>query len=84
MFQHNGMKLRIVNRTEIGFMHDANDFKLEPRDYKGDIVLLHGGMAVAILEEKAEIVRDWLRRGDPVLAYLEESDQTAGMAFYSK
>lgn len=84
LFQHNGMKLRIVNRTEVGFMHDSNDFKLEPRDYKGDIVLLHGGMAVAILEEKAEIVRDWLRRGDPVLAYLEESDQTAGMAFYSK
>lgn len=84
LFQHNGMKLRIVSRTEIGFMHDANDFKLEPRDYKGDIALLHGSMAVAILEEKTEIVRDRLRRGDPVLAYLEESDQTAGMAFYSK
>lgn len=84
LFQHNGMKLRIVNQTEVGFMHEANDFKLEPRDYKGDIVLMHGRMAVAILEEKAEIVRDWLKRGDPILVYLEDSDETAGMACYSK
>lgn len=68
-------------------MQASGDWRLTPVEDSTGITLLYHDRPFGYLEQgkRAEMVRDWLRRGDPLIIYLSnygESGCTAAMAFY--
>ena len=84
LFQSDLVKFEPLNLTEIDYMNTHEDYLLTARENKGRIVLMHEHMMVGNLVDKADMVRDWLHRGDPLMIYLEASNNTVCIAFYGK
>ena len=62
------------------------DWNFTPKDINGDIHLFLGDDDVGVLVDRVDMLRDWLKRGDPFLLYFENLSKENGclgrIAFY--
>ena len=66
-------------------MQETGDWKLEPVEAESGVNLLYHGEVFALLLDKVDMVKDWLKRGDPMIAILSnlgDSGNLAAIAFY--
>lgn len=55
-------------------MVESNSMALDPREAGDAFELLFCGDLVGVIHERAGMLRDWIKRGDPLLVYLENLD----------
>lgn len=74
-----------VNRAVVEEMALDQSFSLDLEISGDEVVCKHGGVIVAQMEEKRDMCRDWLNRGDPIyceLANLRAGEERIILSFY--
>lgn len=59
------VKLHLTNKAKLVEQAMAKEFMLEPVLVGDEVHVLSGGADVGILLERCDMVKDWLKRGDP-------------------
>lgn len=75
----------LQNRAVAEKMQADKNWKIDVKDEAGKIIFSYGGQTLGFLSTRADMMRDWLQRGDPYLCYLEkvtDDESVAVIAFY--
>lgn len=82
------VKLHLTNKAKLVEQAMAKEFMLEPVLVGNEVHVLSGGADVGILLERCDMVKDWLKRGDPYFLCVQSlmdddtSTCTALLVFY--
>lgn len=80
------VKISLLNETALRAHHENKNWYFTPQDIDGKVHLFLGDDDIAILKQREDMLRDWIRRGDPYIICFknlsEKSGATAFIAFY--
>lgn len=80
------VKITVTDEDCLRRHHAEKDWSFTPKDINGDIHLFLGNDDIGILVDRVDMLRDWLRRGDPFLLCFENLSEENGcfghIAFY--